>query len=75
MLFLIYPIAFLPAGLAYLARYAFDTQTAFFAVLAVDAVIGLIVYRIALESAVEAAERLKEKMVASLSLGDGPITG
>ncbi len=75
MLFVIYPIAFLPAGLAYLARWAFDSQTAFFAVLGVNAAIGLISYRIALESAVDAAERLKEKMVASLSAGEAPIAG
>src|SRR5262249_51638697 len=33
ILFVVYPIAFLPAGLAYLARWAFDSQAAFFAVL------------------------------------------
>jgi len=75
MLFIIYPIAFLPAALAYLARWAFDTQTAFFAVLAFDAAVGLIVYRLALTSAVESAERLKEQVVAALSASDGPIAG
>jgi ABC-2 type transport system permease protein len=75
MLFVIYPIAFLPAALAYLARWAFDNQSVFFAVLALDAVAGLIGYRIALESAVAAADRLKERMVAALSSGDGPIAG
>ena len=44
MLFVIYPIAFLPAGLAYLARWAFDSEAAFFAVLLIDAIIGLIFY-------------------------------
>jgi ABC-2 type transport system permease protein len=73
ILFVIYPVAFLPVGLAYLARYALDSQAAFFDVLAFDAVIGLIVYKIALDSAVEAAERLKEKIVGALSRGDGPI--
>jgi ABC-2 type transport system permease protein len=75
MLFMIYPVAFLPAGLAYLARYAFDSQVAFFAVLTIDAAIGLVVYSVALDSAVEAAEHLKEKMVAALSSGEGPIAG
>jgi ABC-2 type transport system permease protein len=73
ILFVIYPVAFLPVGLAYLARYALNSQAAFFGVLAVDAVIGLVFYKIALDSAVETAERLKEKIVAALSRGDGPI--
>ncbi len=75
ILFAIYGVAFFPVGLAYLARYAFDSQPAFFLVLAVDAAIGLVMYRIALDSAVEAAERTKEKMVAALSTGEGPIAG
>jgi len=74
ILFLIYPIAFLPVGLAYLARYAFTSEGAFFGVLAVDAAIGAAVYKLSLDSAVAAAEQLKENMVTALSRGDGPIT-
>jgi len=73
MLFVIYPVAFIPAGLAYLARWAFDSEVAFFLVLAFDATIAIIVYRIALQSAADAAERIKESMIAALSAGDGPI--
>jgi ABC-2 type transport system permease protein len=74
VLFLIYPIAFLPVGLAYLARYAFASEGAFFAVLAADAALAAVVYKLSLDSAVLAAERLKEPMVTALSRGDGPIT-
>ena len=74
MLFVIYPVAFIPAGLAYLARWAFQSEVAFFAVLFVDAVIALVVYRIALQSAVEAAENIKESMIAALSASEGPIS-
>jgi ABC-2 type transport system permease protein len=74
ILFLIYPIAFIPVGLAYLARYAFSSEAAFFGILAVDAAIGAVVYKLSLDSAVEAAGRLKEQMVTALSRGDGPIT-
>lgn len=74
MLFIIYPIAFFPAALAYLARWVFDQELAFFAVLVIDAIAGIVIYRIALDSAVEAAERLKETMIAALSAADGPIT-
>ncbi len=74
-LLLIYPIAFVPAGIAYLARWAFDAHPslAFFGVLAFDAAVGIVIYKIALESAVTAAERRKEEMIAALSAGEGPI--
>jgi ABC-2 type transport system permease protein len=75
MLFLIYPLACVPPALAYLARFAFDTQAAFFAVLALDAAAGVVAYKISLDSAVEAAERMKEKMLTALALADGPIAG
>ncbi len=75
MLFVIYPVASIPAGLAYLARWGFGSEAAFFAVLAFDAAVALIVYRISLQSAVEAAERLKETMIQALSASDGPIAG
>jgi len=74
VLFLIYPVAFLPVGLAYLARYAFASEAAFFAVLAADAALAAVVYKLSLDSAVLAADRLKEPMVTALSRGDGPIT-
>ena len=73
MLFAIYPVTFLPVGLAYLARYAFGSQAALFVVLGIDAIGGLIVYRVALDSAVRTAELTRETMIASLSAGDGPI--
>ena len=66
-------IACAPIALAFLARYAFESETAFFLVLALDAVLGVIVYRLALESAVEAADQMKEKMIAALSTADGPV--
>lgn len=75
ILFVIYPLAFFPAALAYLARWAFDAEAAFFVVLGLAAIAGLMVYRISLDSAIEAAERLKEKMIAALSVGEGPIAG
>ncbi|MGH9648543.1 MAG: hypothetical protein ACRD4E_17195, partial [Bryobacteraceae bacterium] len=74
ILFVVWPIVFVPAGLAYLARYAFSSETAFFGVLAVDAAIGGVVYKVSLDSAVAAAEQLKEQMVATLSRSEGPIT-
>jgi ABC-2 type transport system permease protein len=73
MLFAIYPFAFTPVLLAYGARYAFRSQIAFFAVLALDAAAGAIVYKLALDSAVSASERKRERMISALAEGDGPI--
>ncbi len=73
-LFAIYPVVFLPVMLAYLARYAFGSQSALFAVLGLDAIAGIIVYRVSLDSAIQTADRTREAMIAALSAGDGPIS-
>jgi ABC-2 type transport system permease protein len=75
VLLVVYPIAFVPAGLAYLARYALASEAAFFGVLALDAIVGGIVYKIALDSAVELAASSKELLLGALAAGDGPISG
>jgi len=74
LLLLLYPVVFLPAALAYLARWALDSNAAFFAVLGVMAAIGITAYFIALESTVEQADRRKESIVTALSAGQGPIS-
>ncbi len=73
VLFLFYPFALMPVGLAYLARYALASLTAFWAVLAFAAAIGGTVYWLAMESAVKAAGRLKEYILQELSQGEGPV--
>ena len=73
LLFAIYPITFAPILLAYLARYAFGSQAALFAILGLDAIVGLIVYRVVLDWAVRTADLTRETMIAALSAGDGPI--
>ena len=74
-LFLIYPIALLPVALAYVARYAFDSDVMFTLVLALAAIIGGVFYWIALESAVNAGVRRREEIIQLLSESDGPVTG
>jgi ABC-2 type transport system permease protein len=73
LLMVVYPVAFIPVGLAYLARYGFDSELAFYAVLGFDVLVGGVLYKLALDSAVGASERNREKMIAALSEGDGPI--
>jgi ABC-2 type transport system permease protein len=74
LLFAIYPVTFVPILLAYLARYAFDSQAALYGILGLDAMVGLIVYWLALNSAVRTADLTRESMIAALSTGDGPIS-
>ncbi|MFN0171130.1 MAG: hypothetical protein ACKV22_32335 [Bryobacteraceae bacterium] len=74
LILLVYPIAILPVALAYLARYAFEKDFLFFVVLAVVAAIGGAVYWIAMESAVEAADKRREMLLTELSRSDGPVS-
>ena len=73
LLFLLYPLALIPILLAYLARYAFSSQTAFVFVLALAAGIGGVLYKISLDSAVSAAATHRERMIQELSKGEGPL--
>ena len=72
-LFLLYPLALAPVLLAYLARYAFDSQIAFYGVLAFAAALGVAVYWMAMESAVSSARSRRELILAELSRGEGPM--
>jgi ABC-2 type transport system permease protein len=58
-----------PVGLAYAARWAFDSDWAFFAVLSVDFVIAAIVYSVASESAIARAVRDRERILDALGKG------
>lgn len=74
LIFILYPLALLPVFLAYLARYAFDSQTAFVVVMTIAAVIGGVLYWQAMESAVRTAVKRREQILRELSKGDGPVT-
>ena len=74
VLFLVFPIALLPVGLAFWARYAFESETAFFACLALALLIGGILYWVALDSAAQKAVKGQEKIIADLSRGEGPLS-
>jgi ABC-2 type transport system permease protein len=73
LLMLIFAIAGSMSGLAYLAEYAFDSHLAFYAVLAVLALVVGITYRIALDSAVEAAYERREQFISTLSQTEAPV--
>jgi len=73
LVFLFYPVALLPVFLAYLARYAFDSQVAFYGILACAAGLGIAIYWMAMESAVSIARQRRETILAELSSGEGPM--
>lgn len=75
MLLLVYPAVSIPIGLAYLARWAFDTQLAFLLVLAAGFLVASLTYFVALGSAVEAAEQRREQILTALSQGEGLVGG
>jgi ABC-2 type transport system permease protein len=73
LVFILYPLALLPVFLAYLARYAFDSQTIFVVVLGFAAVLGGSLYWMAMESAVNTASKNRERILTDLSRGEGPV--
>jgi ABC-2 type transport system permease protein len=72
-LLFIYLLVSTPIALAFGARYAFESELAFYAVLAVDLLIGAVVYWIAMESALTVAQQRKEAIIATLSQSEGPV--
>ncbi len=73
MLLLLYPVTLMPGVLAYLARWVFGTDLAFYAVLVVMGGIGAVFYWFSLESASDTAGARREQIVMALSAGEGPI--
>ncbi|MGA2595442.1 MAG: hypothetical protein ABSH09_00380 [Bryobacteraceae bacterium] len=73
LMLVVYPVVALPLFLAYAARYAFDSEAAFFGVLAIAAIFAAIAYKVAMDSAVEMAETKKESILSALSQGQGPV--
>ncbi len=70
--FLLYPVIGLPVFLAFLARYAFENDAAFFGVLGAGALVAGSFYWISLESAVGTMERDRERILTLLSQADSP---
>ena len=73
LIMLLYPLSLLPVLLAYMARYGFKSEIAFYLVLGFAAVVGGALYWIAIESAVATAMKHRERIVRDLSNSDGPI--
>ncbi|MBV9265223.1 MAG: hypothetical protein JO061_03550 [Acidobacteriaceae bacterium] len=61
-------------GFAFLARWAIDSEWAPVAVFAVELVIGIIFYRISMDSAIERAMRDRERILGALSKSAAPVS-
>ncbi len=74
LLLLIYPVLSIPFVFAYFARYTWETDLAFYGVLCFTALVAAALYGVALEEASSAARNNKERILASLSQGEGPVS-
>ncbi len=70
--FLLYPLILSPVALAYLARYAFGTQQAFFVAMAGGIFIAACFYYVSLDSAVQTLDRDRERFLTLLTQTDTP---
>ena len=73
LMLIFYPLALLPVALAFLARYAFDSEMVFRAALLIAALAGAVIYKFSLASAVATADRRRETILQTLAAGDGPV--
>ena len=73
LLLIVYPLASLPILAAFFARHTSRSETAFYAVLGVDLVLALLVYRWCMRKAVRTAESRREEIAATLSATQAPI--
>ncbi len=69
---LIYPLVSVPVVLAYLARYAFGREAAFYAAMSIAVVIAFCFYWVARDSAVSKLDADRERILGLLSQVDAP---
>jgi ABC-2 type transport system permease protein len=72
ILLLLYPAIAAPIALAYLARWAFESDWAFFGVLLSGFVVAALGYWVSLDSSVAALDERREAILESLSRAEGP---
>lgn len=73
-LLFLFPVLMIPVTLAYIARFAFASELAFWAVLVLVAGLGAAFYWVALDSATGTAHQRREQFLARLSEGSGPVS-
>lgn len=68
------PVLLLPIVLAYWARAVFESGIVFAGILVIAAIVGMIFYKVGLDSAVAASAFRRESMLMHLSKADGPVS-
>ena len=68
------PFLLFPIALAYWARAVFESELVFSGVLLVAAAIGVIVYKVGLDSAASTASDRREAILQQLAQSDGPVS-
>lgn len=71
---LAYPVMLTPLTLAFLARWLYSSEWAFYLTILALIIIGACFYYVALDSAVRKAYDRKEQIVEALSKRDGPVS-
>lgn len=74
LLMLIFLVASMLGGLAYLAEYAFDTPAAFYIVIAILGFVASATYWVSLDTAVQAAFDRRELLISALSQNESPVS-
>jgi hypothetical protein len=72
-LLVVYPIIAAPIVIAYLVRHYLKTEVGFLAVLALSAMLASTFYIYSLRAAERLAYRQRERFLAALARGDGPV--
>lgn len=72
-LMLLFPIISLPTSLAYMARFALDSDAGFYAGMAVAALIAVCFYLVSLDSTIEYARNHREDLVDLLGTTDSAV--
>ncbi|HKD04448.1 MAG TPA: hypothetical protein VKB79_00985 [Bryobacteraceae bacterium] len=68
------PFLLFPIALAYWCRWFFENELVFVGVMIVAALIGGVVYWVALDSAVKTADQRRESILVALTQSDGPLS-
>lgn len=74
LLLLLYPLIAVPFVFAYLARYAWESDWAFYGVLGATGLLAAICYGLSLESAARLVRERRETILGLLASGGGPVS-
>ncbi len=73
MLLLVYPVIALPVAVAFLARWALDSEAAFWLVLGCAGAAGLLLYRFSFALSVKTLRLRRESFLDALAVSQGPV--